>query len=196
VPLAIAATWLQGGQWYPRFAIWLLVAVVAFVAIGLQVLLQALLARAPRGLRRFGVSGGLSLAVAGFALLVAPQLYVLLTRPQLPSREAVEFVRAEEGDRAITAVLGLPGGNMHFVLYDPWLREFDDAAGLEALMDEARRHGRPLFVIYAYAYKNRDVRPSAFALLDDPDLFEEVAVFHAIYDERMVRVLRYRGNAG
>jgi hypothetical protein len=142
------------------------------------------------------VAGGLALGVVGFALLVAPQLYLLVTRPQLPSREAVAFVRGAEGERALAAVLGLPGGNMHFVLYDPWLREFEDAAGLEALIEEARRHGRPLFVIYAYAYKNRDVRPSAFGLLDDPDLFEEAAVFHAIFDERMVRVLRYRAGAG
>lgn len=184
IPLALVATALQGGQWYPRFAIWSLLAVAAFAAIGLQTLLEC--ARLRRGV----VAGGLAAGVAAFALLVAPQLYLLVTRPQLPSREAVEFVHAEAGERALIAVLGLSGGNMHFVLYDPWLREFENAAELEALMDESRRHGRPLYVIYAYAYKNRDVRPSAFRLLDDPSLFEEAAIFHAIFDERMVRVLR------
>ena len=192
IPLALAATWLQGGQWYPRFAIWSLVAVVAFAAIGLQTLLE----QAPRRLRKASVAGGLALGVMGFALLVAPQLYLLLTRPQLPSREAVAFVHKDGGERAIGAVLGLSGGNMHFVLYDPWLREFEDADELEALMDESRREGRPLYVIYAYAYKNRDVRPSAFRLLDDPALFQEAAVFHAIFDERMVRVLRFSGSEG
>lgn len=192
IPLALLATELQGGQWYPRFAIWSLLAVAAFAAIGLQTLLE----QAPRRLRRGAVAGGLAASVMAFALLVAPQLYLLVSRPQLPSREAIEFVRAEAGERALGAVLGLSGGNMHFVLYDPWLREFEDAAELEGLMDESRRNGRPLYVIYAYAFKNRDVRPSAFRLLDDPALFQEAAIFHAVFDERMVRVLRFTEERG
>ncbi len=92
-------------------------------------------------------------------------------------------------------MLGLRGGNMHFVLYDPHLREIEDGAELTALLGQAHAEGRPLYVLYAYPYKNRDVRPDAFESLDDPALFQEEALLHAIFDERMVRVLRWTGRA-
>jgi hypothetical protein len=167
LPLALAVTQLQGGQWYPRFAFWTLLCAVGFGAIGLET----------------------------YQALVAPQTALLLTRPQLASREAVSLARQRGGPDALVAVLGLRGGNMHFVLYDPHLREIESAAELKALLEQAQAEGRPLYVLYAYAYKNRDVRADAFESLDDPALFREEALLHAVFDERMVRVLRWTGRA-
>jgi hypothetical protein len=127
--------------------------------------------------------------------LVDPQTALLLTRPQLASREALSLVRQRGGPDALVAVLGLRGGNMHFVLYDPQLREIEDQAELATLIHQAQAQGRPLYVLYAYAYKNRDVRPDAFKSLDDPALFQEEALLHAVFDERMVRVLSWTGRA-
>jgi hypothetical protein len=194
LPLALLVTQLQGGQWYPRFAFWTLLYAVGFGAIGLESILERLPWPGPRA-RRMGVAAGLAAGVGAYQALVAPQTALLLTRPQLASREALSLARERGGPDTLVAVLGLRGGNMHFVLYDPQLREIEDAAELATLLEQAQAEGRPLYVLYAYAYKNRDVRPDAFRMLDDPALFQEEALLHAVFDERMVRVLRWTGRA-
>ncbi len=195
VPLALAVTAIQGGQWYPRFAIFVLPLVVGLIAVGLEGLLAALPWPSARA-QRLGVAAGLVLGLLGFQAFVAAKTRVLLTRPFTASRELVaRWDRETGGDPAagIRGMLGLVGGNNHIEAYDPWIREFDDAQGLAELCAEARVTGKPLFVAYGYPGKNRKQRPGPFRWLDDPAYFREIALFDGSEVERLIRLLRYTG---
>lgn len=130
----------------------------------------------------------------GFQAFVWPQTALLLTRSQAPTRELVELLARESGDdprAAIRAGLGL--GARVPQIYDPWLRAFEDPAGLRALCDEARETGRPLYVYMGYPDKNRRKRGAAVALLDDPTLFRPIGRLEGIEVQFVYRVLRYSG---
>jgi len=194
-PLAIAANLAAGGQWAPRFVAFGLVATVAFCAIGLEGLLARLPWPGARA-RRLGVALGLAAALAAFQAFVAPETRILLTRPFTPVRDAMAWLDERLGPdpRAATrAVLNLKGGSQAFQLYHPWIREFSEADELVALCAESRASGVPLYVLYSFPHKNRNERPGSFRYLDDPSVFEPVALFEGVIGERLVRVLRYTG---
>jgi hypothetical protein len=195
VPVALAGNLAAGGDWAPRFAIFGLVAVIGFGALGLEWALERVPWKGARA-RRISVAAGLALALAGFQAFVWPKTRLLLHFGHMPTREAMAFldesVGAEPG-AAIRGVLGLPGGNMHFELYHPWVRDVAGAADLAALAGEARARSVPLFVAYGYPHRNRRARPEPFRWLDDPAFFREVAFFHATQAENVVRVLVWTG---
>jgi hypothetical protein len=195
VPLGLAGNLLVGGDWAARFAIFGLVAVVAFGAVGLEGALERLPWGGGRA-RRAGVAAGLFLGLAAFQAFVWPKTLLLLRYGHMPTRDAMRFLDETVGPAppaAIRAVLGLEGGNMHFQLYHPWIRDVEDAADLAALAGEARARGVPLFVSYGYPHRNRKTRPEPFVWLDDPDCFREIAFFHATQAENVVRVLVWTG---
>ena len=191
VPLALLHRWLQPFLLIERFVIFGLVAVVPLAAIGLEGVLMALLpARAQRAL----VPAGLALGLAAYQLLVWPQTRILLRYPPTASREVVElFAKAGEGvpGGVLRAGLGL-GGNVPDV-YDPYVKHVHRGREIAALAARSRAEGRPLYVFYGYNDANRIKSPDAMVYLDDPRLFEEVAVLPAIEAEFLVRVFRYTG---
>ena len=194
-PLLLFCTWALDGQWYARFGIFGLPAVVAFLALGLDGAALRLPWPSPRA-RRLGVPLVLAAGLAGFQAFVAPQTALLVTRPHTPSRELARFFDEASGgqpDGAIRGVLGLRGGNNHIEVYDPWIRELESAEELVALCAEARAKGLPLYVAYGYPRKNRKERAGPFRYLDDPAWFREAALFDAIEVDHLIRVLLYTG---
>jgi hypothetical protein len=140
------------------------------------------------------VPAGLALVLAAYQLLVWPQTEILLRYPPTPSREVTEFVaKAGEGvpGGVLRAGLGL-GGNTPDV-YDPYVQHVHRGTEITALAERSRAEGRPLYVFYGYNGANRQESPDAMVYLDDPALFEEVAVLPAIEAEFTVRVFRYTG---
>jgi hypothetical protein len=192
VPLVLLHRALHGFLLIERFAIYGLAAVVPFLAIGTEGLLAALL---PRAARRVGVPLGLALALLGFQAFVAPQTRVLLERPQMPSREIVDFLtKAGEGipGGVIRAGVAL-GGNVPDV-YDPFILHVDSRREIADLCRRSRQEGRPLYVFYGYNDPNRKGPFKAvFRDLDDTRSFEEVAHFGAIESDFVFRVFRYTG---
>jgi hypothetical protein len=147
-------------------------------------------ARAQRAL----VPAGLALGLAAYQLLVWPQTRILLRYPPTASREVVELLaKAGEGvpGGVLRAGLGL-GGNVPDV-YDPYVKHVHRGREIAALAARSRAEGRPLYVFYGYNDANRIKSPDAMVYLDDPRLFEEVAVLPAIEAEFLVRVFRYTG---
>ena len=183
--LLVAHRAVDGFFAYPRFAIYALVPVVSLLAIGLEGGLAAAL-----GSRRRLVLPAALAAVAAYALVLAPELFVLLRLPHAPSREVVEFLAAEGA--GAPAGVGL-GGDVARV-YDPWLEPLEDPTpeSLRAFCARAGRGGRPGVVFYAYRALNHKRFPEAFALLDDPAAFAPLARFDGIESEHVHYALRCR----
>ena len=191
VPLALLHRSLTPLLLIERFMIYGIVAVVALLATGTEGALSALL---PARWRRALVPAGLALCLAAYQLLVWPQTRILLRYPPTASREVADLLaKAGEGvpGGVLRAGLGL-GGNTPDV-YDPYVQHVHDAKAIAALAERSRAEGRPLYVFYGYNDANRQKAPDAMVYLDDPRLFEEVAVLPAIEAEFLTRVFRYTG---
>jgi hypothetical protein len=184
---------LQSFFLLPRFVIFALPAYVALLAVGLEGIASAATARASRPALAAG--GLLAVALAGFAVLVAPALHVLHSRPSTPSAELVGFLAKQDGgpERTLRAGIGL-GGDAPRV-YDPHIVEVENLAQLLALCARARDTGVPLFVFYAYATVNAKRLPEVFMHLLDNAEFEPMATLPGIDPDMVIHVRRYTGRA-
>jgi hypothetical protein len=190
VPLALTVAGLRGQFFHHRFVFWGLIAVVMGLAAGSDLVARAL-ARATGPARRAVPALLVAIALAGYAALAAPRLAELRARPHSPIRDALAWIQSDGGERALRVGYG-KGGDMS-AIYDPWLVFATNAGPIEELAQRARAEGRPLYVMYGYPGENRQRFPGAFALLDDPQLFEERARFLGVAPEFTWRVLRYTG---
>jgi len=176
---------------YQRFAIYSLIPAVAFLAIGLEGLLRALLRGAEA---RWAVPAGLVAGLAAYQIALAPLTRILLTFPQAPAREVAEFMAKQETDHPDGVMkLGVGMGGQVPRVYDPFIVEVTSAEGLLAALEQVRAEGRPLYASHGYHAQNRRNYPRLMALLEDPELFEPVARFDGIESEHVYRVLRYTG---
>jgi hypothetical protein len=134
----------------------------------------------------------LAAAVSLFAWSVSPVLANLAAHPYAGMREAARFVLAQpEAERSLHVGVGLGGDVPRVYLRD--LLHVESGAELRALCEHARAEGRPLLLLYGHAGQNRRRRADAFALIDDPRLFEPLGRFDAVAPEFVYRVLRYTG---
>lgn len=177
---------------YQRFAIYALIPVAAFVAIGFEGALRALLRRHPR----WAVPAGLAAGLVAYQIAVAPATRLLLERPNTPAREVAEFMARQESDHPLgVAKLGVGMGGQVPRVYDPFIVEVTRASELLGALGDAHREGRPLFAAFGYSAQNRRHYPRIVEILEDPALFEPVARFDGIESEHVYRVLRSRGAA-
>ncbi|MDX1649194.1 MAG: hypothetical protein R3263_05000 [Myxococcota bacterium] len=191
VPLLLEITHLRRMYYYPRFLIHAAVLFAILAAAGLETLLASL--PAPPRWRRALVPAGLALGLGCYQLGVAPQTGVLLTRPIAPMRDVGEFLAERVRERpGGTHVVGYGIGGSMVRLYAPWVVRVDSYGQLQREIRQARAEGRRLYVFYGYAGHNRRDRQGGFLLLDDPQLFEEVARFHGVEGQFTYRVLRFR----
>jgi hypothetical protein len=187
--LLLAHRAVDGFFAYPRFAIHAVVPTTALLAAGCEGLLRA-------AGRPALVPLGLALGLAGYQAALWPLTQVLLRYPHAPSREIAAFLAARDAEQPggiARAGAGLGGDVIR--VYDPWVRELEEAAELVDACARSRREGRPLYVHYGYNAQNHRRHPALMALLDDARLFERVAFFPAIESEHAYRVLRYTGAA-
>jgi hypothetical protein len=187
--VASAALGHLGRRFHARYFFFVVAFVPPLLAIGLETIGSLL-----GGARRRAAAGALALA-AGVALLAwlqRPALANLATHPYAGMRAAVAFVGgAPDAARALRAGFGLGGDTAR--VYDPTLLHAESAEDLRRLCARARADGRPLYLLYGYLGQNDRRHPDAFALLDDPRLFEPVGRFDAVAPEFVYRVLRYTG---
>lgn len=191
-PLAILHRAFHGFLFIERFALYALVAVVPFVAIGLE---GALAVALPARARRVGVAVGLAAGLAAFQAFVWPQTRLLATYPQMPTREIAEFLA--EADRGvpggvIRAGVAL-GGNVPEV-YDREILHVHYREQIAELARRSRVERRPLYVFYGYNHSNRSGPfRGAFVDLDDDRAFREVARWGGIESDFVFRMFRYTG---
>lgn len=190
-PLTLLAAYSLDLSFYTRYVIYALPAVVIFLVVGLESVVRFLTALRPSW-QTPAVIGAFVLLLALFIPVTAPQTEVLLTRPYSPVRDVAEYVSAPAGDdpRSVwRGGFGLGGDTIE--MYDPWIQPVYDREELEALLEAAKAGEKPLYFYYAYESFNRHFHPDAFELLDDPELFEQVATFRGIEHDFYYRIFKY-----
>ncbi len=184
----LIATYSSEQFFYPRYLIYLMVPLVVLIAIAIDGLAKLV----ARGQPALALGAALVLGVGSYGLFVAPELRMLATRSYAPMREVATWLRTETAGPRRVYGFGLGGRVMEN--YYPRVRwEGRNSEGaVRNEMAAARAAGEPLYAIYGYASFNRATFPEAAAVLDDPELFEEVAAFPGIEPEFFFRILRFR----
>jgi hypothetical protein len=145
-------------------------------------------------------AGGLTALALYLALqgnVTSPTREALRSRSLQPLRESAALTRPVRDplDPRNAAIL-TAGFESPPVYYDPRVQRLGNADDLRALMAEADREQRTLFVNFGRLKLVRKRRPEALALVEREDLFEPVATLHG-FEPKLTRfVYRYRGQPG
>jgi hypothetical protein len=191
-PLSLALTIALGQQFYPRYLIFLLPGVLAWLAIAVDLGLRPL----ERVAGRAATVLTAVLLLAAYQALVLPQTRILLRNPYAPMRDVVEFLAAVPASGSappLRAGYGLGGGMP--AIYDPEIRPISTPLEIEALCREAVDSERSLYLFYAYPRINERRRPIGLGMIRDSGSFQQVAEFHGIEARFHYRVFRHVGGA-
>jgi hypothetical protein len=179
-------TWKLGQHFYPRYLIYLLVPTLACVAVGAG------------GAVRSGKWRPIApiLFLVTFAMFTWPQVRVLNTRSYAPFREAARAARDLAGPDGMIVCHGL-GGRV-ITIYDKEIAFTNNLPELRAVTEAAKAGGKPLFLVLGYRAFNAIHKGAGdgFILIDDPELFEQVAAFPGIEDLFYFRIYRYLPTTG
>ncbi|MGK0187698.1 MAG: hypothetical protein ACI9R3_003487 [Verrucomicrobiales bacterium] len=190
----LTASWLYDFYFYPRFLIVLLPSVVITLATGLWQGCQWIHCRL--SLARPGAIA--ALGFFGYLLICLPQISVLQKRSYAPMREVAQYILAQKKLDPEVQAFGYGLGSRILRLYDPEIRYTITPPGekdLRSALEEAKKNQHPLYVFYGYPLFNRMTMPGGFPMLEDPDLFEEVAAFGGIEPEFYFRILKAKEQA-
>jgi len=129
-----------------------------------------------------------------YALAVNPASHLLRTVSSEPRAESVASFRAvtnpfyPEQDAVLSA-----GFHMENRAYDPLAYRIRTVSELQVLLDEARSSGRPLFIDMAQLGLAKEFHPEIVALLEDPAVFKQHAIFYGLAEQCTRRVYRSVG---
>jgi len=189
-PLTGALAWWQGLYLWEWYLIFMLPGWAALAATGVTWPLAA--AKHPLA-RTAGLATAVSVLV-GFTLLTGPPRQALRDHSLQPRREAVLLTGRSLDPHAaleqdvLTASFHVPADH-----YDPMTREITTTSDLLALMREADRERRPLFVNIGWRGLASRTRAELLGLVERPELFEPVAVLHGFEPRLSRHVYRYVG---
>ena len=159
---------------YPWYLVVGVPGAMLLVAIGLDAAATRLTASAAMQ------AGVLAAGVLGFSVMNGETRHRLRHHPIEQNREAALLVQPvldpnhpDYQRHVLTA--GFLG---RMTIYDPGVREFENADQLRTLMDEAQRTGRDLVVSYGQRELARQIFPEIMRVLDDPAVFEPLATLY------------------
>lgn len=190
VLLSVAVAGLRDMLMYLWYVIYAVPGIAILTALGLDTL------AAPFTPARRLLMVGMTVAMiflVWFAMGTSEQRRILRQHSTEPQRESVAATRPwldpfdERNAGVITA-----GFLMTSVTYDPWVEQFETAAELQDLMRAADQTGRPLFVNFGQIGLARVRHPDIMEWIEDPDLFEEVGIFHGLEPFNTRHVYRHR----
>ena len=123
---------------------------------------------------------------------------ILRNHPVEQSRESVALYRNVTNPRnADIDKEVISGGFVYFTEgYDPAMHRFKDAAGLRALMEEADRTKKKLFVNVGHIEFGRETFADVCRLIEDPAQFEHVGHLPGLFFSTTRDVFRYKGVNG
>lgn len=181
--LFAGVTCVAKSYFYPRFAIALLVPFI----IGLAWTTTQL------GLRPWSTalrSLIVALALAACVIVPLPIRNVLWTAPYAPLRDIAEFVdeRTVSGGPSVVLCYGL--GQEALPVYYPKSISVNNATEIEAQLQKAKAAKRTVYLVQGYNTFNRAAFKDGFRLIDDTNLFKEIAAFPSIDPEFYFRVLK------
>lgn len=173
-------------EWYVVFMV---PGLMAMAAIGLWSVLQ-LIGRRNRMAIALACVGVLAL----FAIQTQPARARLIEKPIVFAKESVLSIRpslnphdARNKKILTVTILATPE------IYDPNVHRVKTERELTALLEDADRTGRPLYINHGYANMLSSEFPDLAALIFRPGLFEKVAFFPGSEPMFDREVLRYRG---
>ncbi len=189
-PLTIMlATW-RGDHLYTWYVIHGLPGVIALLALGTTAIFSRLNHRRARD---FGIGATVFLVLIAFATVTHPMRSHLRSVEMQPTFSVLATVGSpRHGDPLAprpTLTGAVYGPNDY---YDPLTRDVGTPQALVALMEEADRDGRPLYVSYHREALARRRRPEAMAILEDPTWFEPVGQFLGAFPKYRRSLFRYR----
>lgn len=171
-------TWKLDLYYYPRFAVALLPVVALGLALGRE--------------QSAAIAGKIqAFLLAVLAAVFAFGLWPLLTRPIEPVRDVANWLIQADAMRG--PVLAYGHGREAVMVLLPEAEPVENAAQIQAAIDEARAHDQPLHLVVGHIHFNRTLLPDGFPLLNDPALFTEAARFDGIEADLHYRI--YRLNA-
>ncbi len=141
-----------------------------------------------------GAPAVLLLTVAAVCVLGTPQRLMIVRHPLEPCRESVALTRQVTNPRHPDFGRGsMTGGFTMFTeAYDPAMIRFQTADELRALMAQARETGRDFFVNFSSRHFCEQNYPDLFAIFNDPEQFELVAVLPGGFDAGTREVIRMK----
>ncbi len=170
--------------WY---LLYLVPGVCAFWAIAVDGLVR----RTSGCAMRYGLPSALLLC---FAWLVFDQLAVIACHPKEDFRKVVEIMRGEvdiTGETPSNTILGFSFTEAG--LYDPHGVTIWSDRDVIRLMEQADQEGRPLRIAYAHRAISLERRADIMKLLDNRDLFHEIAIVPGLEEQQFTHyVLEYR----
>jgi hypothetical protein len=187
--------WLKDHPFYPWYAVGTLPFLCGLAALGVEG--AASFVSSAKVRQTVTLVLGLALTLAG-AGLTAKQREITTAHPIEPKRDSMLLYRADAPnpfDPRQQEVITI-GFHQENITYDPGQRRLDDVknqAAIDDVMAEADRTGKPLFVDFAQESYARVHFGEIFERLDNPDLFERVAVLYGLEPQNTRVVLRYLG---
>lgn len=184
--LAIGVTLATGGFLFPQYVLFALPGLVVLAALGITW---------PGA--RLGARGGALVAVGALAAYAAasePARYQYQTRPLQPFRESVLLTRpsldprAPENAHILTVSFSWPPDH-----YDPLVHKISRPEELEFWMRESDRTGYPLFVNIGQPRLAERKFRKLMAIVENDELFEEIAYLPSVLYRGSRGVWRYRG---
>ena len=190
-PLLISSVHLRESMIYERHVIFALPSFAILLGAGLEGLFTWL--RPPRA--RAAATLAVMLAyLAGYLWLSRDLHAALRSLPIQPTREAVLIMRpsldpfAEENRGILTASC-----ERILVHYDPNIQVVLEKEQLLALLEEADRTDRPLYLSYGRPWLARREYAELMEMVEREDLFEPVTTLYGFEPRGLMRVYRYRG---
>jgi hypothetical protein len=189
-PLAIAVMALKHTTFIPRFVFYSVIGAAACTTIGIQVIGTAPFRK--RGAGHIVAALGFALFLSGIFVINLPQIQIAMKNPIFPTQQVADWLREKAGASPVIAV-GYGVGGTSPAVYYPWILEAGDAADIAAFSRRSREEGKPFYLFYGMDYSNRHENPNGFRLIDNPALFEKLAIFDGISPEGRHFVFRYTG---
>jgi hypothetical protein len=129
------------------------------------------------------------LALGAYVILLNPIRRVLWSAPYAPLRDVAEFVQKQpQSSSSLVLCYGL--GREALPVYHPQTIGVTTAVEIEAQLQKAKAEKRAVYLIQGYNTFNRARLPDGFLLIDDVNVFKEIAAFPAIDPEFYFRVLK------
>jgi len=196
--------WVLGIEWIFWYSFFTILPLAFFTALGLDALLaqsvkpwRIAVRPAQKMVGAVVLALGLLVPLAAFSLS-QPQIELMARQPYESNREAFQLTRGKHEpwgftgeSKVITCWLW-----RHIELYDPRAdMKVRDAKRLRERMAEADAIGGHLYYVVGQRAFFRAINSDMQALLDDPALFEKLAVLWAEEDIHIKEIYRYRGKA-
>ena len=188
--LCVAESWRRDGYLFEWYIIFLLPALIAFLAVGLREICRLI----PLAPGRNIVFALLSVVLlAGYAVWTTPQRDFLRNHSLQPYRESVELTRPtlDPLDPAQDSIITATFYSKPFP-YDPRIILFKDGPELGLLVRQADEENKSLFINLGFLVTVQGEHPNKYRFLKESGYFDDLGILPGFMETLGRHVFRYR----